>query len=106
MTDVPKPDPGPFSPDYNSARERFRALAAERGFRLEAYSIDRTGPSGEDLTIDAAILGDERPERAVVVSSGLHGVEGFFGSAVQVTMLRELAEGWSPPSGSALVLLH
>ncbi len=96
-----------FSPDYIAARDRFRALAAARGFLLEAYSIGREGPSGEDLTIDAAILGDERPERAVVVSSGLHGVEGFFGSAVQTALLEgELAEGWSPPLGSALVLLH
>jgi hypothetical protein len=97
----------PFSPDYIASRDRFRTLAAARGFRLEAYSIGREGPSGEDLTIDAAILGDERPERAVVMSSGLHGVEGFFGSAVQTALLEgELAEGWSPPPGSALVLLH
>jgi hypothetical protein len=106
MIDVSSPEAGPFAPDYRSARDRFRARSAARGFRLESYTIGQEGPAGEALTIDAAILGDERPERAVVVSSGLHGVEGFFGSAVQLHLLRDLADGWSPPSGSALVLLH
>jgi hypothetical protein len=106
MTDELSPESGPFSPDYRSARDRFRTHAAAAGFRLEAYSIGQEGPSGEELTIDAAILGDERPERAVVVSSGMHGVEGFFGSAVQLRLLQGLTGGWSPPPGTALVLLH
>ena len=100
-------DASPFSPDYAAARARFRARAAERGFRLEAHPIGRSGPAGEDLTIDVAVLGDDRPERAVVVSSGLHGVEGFFGSAAQLAFLEtEAVESYLPPSGAALVFLH
>ena len=73
----------PFSPDYLTACEQFRAIALERGFRLEVFPIGQTGPFGEDLTVDAAIRGSETPGRVWVVSSGLHGVEGYFGSAVQ-----------------------
>ena len=47
------------------------------------------------------------PRRAVVVSSGLHGVEGFFGSAAQLAWLRLLRQGGaSIPGGTLVVLLH
>ncbi len=42
------------------------------------------------LAIDVAVVGAKAPSWSVVVSSGLHGVEGFFGSAVQIACLRDL----------------
>ncbi|MGK7872351.1 MAG: DUF2817 domain-containing protein [Xenococcaceae cyanobacterium] len=95
-----------FSRNYPEARNRFRSSALALGCRLEEYAIDHSGPDGEDLTIDVAILGEAHPFRVVVVSSGLHGVEGFFGSAVQAALLEEGLNGWSPPPGASLVLLH
>jgi hypothetical protein len=95
-----------FSPDYNTARQRFRALASGLGCRLERYAIDRLAPNGDDLTIDAAILGAHYPQSVAIISSGLHGVEGFLGSAVQVALLESQLLGWTPPPNTALVLLH
>ncbi|MCC5635579.1 M14 family metallopeptidase [Nostoc sp. CHAB 5844] len=95
-----------FSPNYAAARYRFCAAAQALGCQLETYSIDQTGPDEEDLTIDVAILGNSQPEQTLVVSSGLHGVEGFFGSAVQCALLEERLIGWCPTQGTALVLLH
>ncbi|HEX8201237.1 MAG TPA: M14 family metallopeptidase [Isosphaeraceae bacterium] len=95
-----------FSPDYVTARARFRAAAAARGFRLEALPIAGTGAQGEELTVEVAATGSERPARVVVVSGGLHGVEGFLGSAVQAALLEEGLRDWSPPPGAAVVLLH
>lgn len=95
-----------FSPDYTAARARFRASALAAGCRTEAWSIDQKGPDGEDLTIDLALLGEERPRRAVVVSSGIHGVEGFFGSAVQAALLEQTFGGFTPPPGMAVIFLH
>ncbi len=43
---------------------------------------------------------------ALVVSSGVHGVEGFFGSAVQLAFLEKLPPDWRPPEGAAVVLIH
>lgn len=81
-----------FSREYVSARNRFREAAAQLGCALESYSIGRKGPNGEDLSIDVAISpGASRP-RVLLVSSGIHGVEGFFGSAVQLGVLQE----WAP----------
>jgi hypothetical protein len=94
-----------FSPDYFTARERFRAAAQAAGARLEAHPIAARGPAGEALSIDVAVLGDAGASRALVVSSGLHGVEGFAGSAVQLAWLGSLAGRPAPP-GVRLVLIH
>ena len=45
-------------------------------------------------------------DRAVVVSSGLHGVEGPFGSAVQLAWLERLRDGLALPAGVRCVLVH
>jgi hypothetical protein len=95
-----------FSRDYATARQRFREAAATLGFALEAHSIGETGPDGNDLAIDVAISPGGDAARTLVLSSGLHGVEGFFGSAVQLGLLRE----WNTRSDTVLparcVLLH
>jgi hypothetical protein len=93
-----------FSPNYSAARQRFRETASHFGWQLEAYSIGQTGPDGEDLAFDVALSGSGDPRKALLLSSGVHGVEGFFGSAVQLAFL----DSWSrQPSNSArCVLLH
>jgi hypothetical protein len=79
-----------FSPDYSTARARFRQQTTQLGWRLESLPLDVVGPQGEALTIDVGISpGDS--SKVLVVSSGVHGVEGFFGSAVQLAWLREWA---------------
>jgi predicted deacylase len=92
-----------FSPDYRSARARFRATAAVRDAAVEAFPI---AAGTDDLTIDAAVLGADRPRRLVLVTSGLHGVEGFFGSAVQLALFDDVFAAWQPPDGATVVLLH
>jgi hypothetical protein len=77
-----------FSPDYATARQRFRSQLAERGIACQSWALDCRGPLGEELTIDAAILGDRAARSAVVISTGLHGVEGFFGSAAMLAFLK------------------
>jgi hypothetical protein len=93
-----------FSVDYPTARERFRHAASRLGWQLEAYPISETGPRGEELTIDVGCSQYGDPERTLVLSSGVHGVEGFFGSAVQVALLEKWASE-SPPS-TKCVFLH
>jgi hypothetical protein len=95
-----------YPPDYRSSREQFRSLAAARGFRLESHPIGVAGPHAEELTVDVALGGAEAPSRVVVVSSGLHGVEGFFGAAVQAALMENVLTAWTPPEGAAVVLIH
>lgn len=100
------PDASSFSPDYVSARARFRAAALAAGADLAACSLGLNGPTGEDLTIDFARLGSLQADRVVLFSSGLHGIEGFVGAAIQCALLEEGLGSWSPPSDQAVLFLH
>jgi hypothetical protein len=89
-------------------RERFRQAMRQVGASSEAHTIAALGREGERLTIDVAQLGDPDPERALIVLSGTHGVEGFAGSVQQVDFLERLAARAipMPPPGTAVVLVH
>jgi Protein of unknown function (DUF2817) len=79
-----------FSTDYFTARSKFITAANLHHGRLKSYQIDAEIPLAAELTIDVAIFGNLDASKAVVISSGLHGVEGLFGSAVQLaTIVRE-----------------
>jgi hypothetical protein len=95
-----------FSPDYVTAKERFLEAVRRLGYRHEAHTFAAQGPNREPLTMDVAVCGSPEAERGVVVSSGLHGVEGFFGSAVQLAWLQTRAADGSPPPHTALILVH
>lgn len=92
-----------FSADYGEARRRFREAAAAAGAELEALALDASAPDGSPLTIDIAWLGAREAPQLLLHSSGLHGVEGFAGSAVQLALL---ASGLAPAAGTAIVLAH
>lgn len=97
----------PFASDYLASRTRFRAAADAAGFQLQAHPVGLEGPRGEELCVDVAIHGDATAERVVVVSSGTHGIEGFYGGAVQTAALEgELAKGWKRPPGTRVVFIH
>lgn len=86
-----------FSPDYATARHRFRQAASRAGWSLEAHPIDVAGPTGDELTIDVACSPTQDTDKTLIVSSGAHGVEGFLGSAVQLGLLEEWVSRSAPP---------
>ncbi len=94
-----------FAPSYDVARQRFRDAAASAGARVECYPVE-TGTSDANLTIDVATLGHAAPSWSVVVTSGVHGVEGFFGSAIQTAWLSRPAPAALGAAGGAVVLVH
>ena len=94
-----------FSPSYEVARRRFRDAARAAGATVDQHRVD-TGEAGVDLTIDVATVGGHEPSWAVVVSSGVHGVEGFVGSAIQLAWLSGQTGGGPPPGDGAVVLIH
>jgi predicted deacylase len=95
-----------YSSDYFSARQRFLAASGRLGLEHHALQIHAVSPNSEPLTIDIAIAGASKPSSALVLSSGVHGVEGLFGSAVQAAFLEQVAPSWQPPPGAAVVLIH
>lgn len=97
-------DPDPWPSDYADSRRRFVAAAQRAGARVESHPIAARGPTGEALSVEVALLGASRAEHLVLVSSGVHGVEGVLGGAVQVQALQKLASGGVPlRTGIAMV---
>jgi len=60
-------------------------------------------PNGDPLGIDIAWFGATKPRRVLIHSSGLHGVEGFAGSAIQLQLLDNLPQLLPD---AAMVLVH
>ena len=92
-----------YSADYAAARARFRDKAEAAGATLHAIALPAKGPRGEALAIDIAWLGTTHPQRVLLHTSGLHGVEAFTGSAAQLALLD------TPPrlaASDALVVVH
>lgn len=97
---------GCFAASYREARERFLATADRAGAEVTSYEHpELKGPVGETLAIDVAAFGVANTDRALIVISGTHGVEGFCGSGCQVALLEDGFVQARPPN-CALVLLH
>ena len=72
-----------FSSSYAEARAKFFAAASAAKANIYNYGRDDlTGRDGERLTCDVAVLGDHTAEKAVIVITGTHGIEGYCGSAI------------------------
>ncbi len=95
-----------FSPDYFTAKLRFLEASDRLSLQQHTLLVDAPSPTGEPLTIDIAVAGSPQPQTALVVSSGVHGVEAFFGSAVQLAFLEQLPSHWRPPEDAAIVFIH
>lgn len=92
-----------FSDSYAVAREKF-CEAASRGWKLE--SLPREGGREGEFQTDIACAGPESPQKVLLISSGLHGVEGFLGSAIQLQLLTELTSEQLSRRNLGVILVH
>ena len=92
-----------FSEDYFIARNRFIEAGRSAGAIMDQLNLNERGPKGELLTIDIAWLGSQTPKTVLLHTSGVHGVEGFAGSAIQ---LRILENPPRPPADTAIIFVH
>ena len=92
---------GLFSPSYAAARRKFQQAAAARGLAVDSRVLDLPGAEGETLAIDVVRDGPADASKMLVVLSGVHGVEGFCGSAIQTGVL-----GLGAPAASDTAVLH
>lgn len=90
---------------YDECRARFCWTCIEAGLDVEPHPIDAWGPEGQHLTIDVAQVGARSPERALIVMSGVHGVEGYIGSTMQCDQIDRLVPH-ELPGGFAVLFLH
>lgn len=96
-----------YPADYFEARDRFCRQAQCIDWSPGSLSLQQQSSENMSaLSIDWAATGAEDPSRTLIVSSGLHGVEGFFGSAVQLRALESIFTRWTPPDGLRVVFVH
>jgi len=94
---------GLFSPTYAVARRKFMQAAAARGLAVDSRVLDLPGAEGETLAIDVVLDGPADASRLLLVLSGVHGVEGFSGSAIQTGLL---GLGAAALPGTAVLHVH
>ncbi len=94
-----------FSPTYGEARRRFLAAANARG-PVETQVSPAKGAEGEELAIDALLVGSPDASTLFIASSGTHGPEGFAGSACQLGLLGDDLLKRATDRGVAVLLIH
>ena len=84
---------GYFQASYEVSRDRFRSLSSEIKQKISRTQISRLPVPSHidgDLTIDLCYIPALKKSRLIIISCGVHGVEGFAGSAVQRMFMREI----------------
>src|SRR6202008_842025 len=92
-----------FSPTYAIARGKFLNAASARGLAVDSHVLGLPSAEGETLAIDVVLDGPADASKMLIVLSGVHGVEGFCGSAIQTGLL---GEGAPMPAGTAVLHVH
>lgn len=92
-----------ISSDYFQLRANFLDRARERSAKIFSRPLEARGPNGEELFVDFAWLGTEKPRDVLIHICGTHGVEGYAGSAIQSTVLHK---GFEIPPDSAVLFVH
>jgi hypothetical protein len=77
-----------FNKSYDEAREEFRLKSNELVLKhpnTKMFEVQVMSNIDPDLTIDLCyICGSKKADKIIILSSGVHGVEGNVGSAVQL----------------------
>lgn len=94
-----------FAATVEEAHARFVAACRQADASLDVFPHPLTGPAGEPLHTAVAWLGPRNASRVVAAISGVHGVEGYAGSAIQCGWLDRHA-GRALPPDTAVLLVH
>lgn len=92
-----------FSRNYAQARERFLQAAIAKGLEVDSYLLDLPGEQGEELATDVVLDGPADAEKLLIIISGVHGVEGYSGSAIQTGIL---GLNQPLPADTAVLYIH
>jgi hypothetical protein len=90
-----------FSQTYAQARAKFLAAADAADLDVQSHPHPMLGRDGEALAMDVVRDGPADAAALLMISSACHGVEGFCGSGVQTTLLRD--RGWREAAADARV---
>ncbi len=97
-----------FSQSYAEARAKFIAAARMRHLVVETHALPGYhGTDGEPLAMDLALLGAPDAKGLLMVTSGMHGVEGYCGSGVEIGLMHDpLFQRAVHDTGVAVLFVH
>ncbi len=96
-----------FGRSYAQARNTFLEAASARGLPVHTHELELPGAQGEALATDVVLDGPADADKMLVVISGVHGVEGYCGSALQTGFLLGALDGSLPrPPDVAVLHVH
>jgi len=96
-----------FADSYAAARGGFLLDAEAAGLDVHSHAHPLLGQHGEPLAMDVARHGPADAAAVLIISSGCHGVEGFCGSGVQRSLLRDPSfHALADRAGVALLYVH
>ena len=86
---------GYFCADYNECREMFQNAASTKADRIvgaRTWSVNLPETADKDLQVRFGFFPSSKsgPKKLLIMSSGIHGLEGYTGSAVQNLFLNEI----------------
>jgi Protein of unknown function (DUF2817) len=96
-----------FAQSYAQARAKFLSAVQAAGLDVESHAHPMRGRDGELLAMDVVLEGAKSARSLLILSSACHGVEGYCGSGIQVSLLHDAA--WHQTlrdSGVAVLYIH
>jgi hypothetical protein len=103
------PEAAAFAGDFEQADTSWQRAVSALSLKdtVHAYPKPISCPSGAPLQARSLWIGKPDAYRVLVVLSGVHGIEGAVGSAVQLDLLQAFdAQRWELPSNWAILLVH
>ena len=97
-----------WSKNYQKSRENFNMTLKSlesKGINIShsELNINELDPYGNNLYVDVAWIGNPEAEKLYMSTSGIHGVEGFAGSAIQLSVLNSFNK---IPDNVAFAFIH
>ncbi|MEA3451029.1 MAG: M14 family metallopeptidase [Bacteroidota bacterium] len=97
-----------FPESYSEARESFVKKAnilIDKYDNAKLFELKVASKIDDDLTVNALFIPAKKTEKLLIISSGVHGVEGFVGSAIQqMFMDKFISENLT--SNTGILLIH
>lgn len=95
----------PFTGTVPEATRLFLGGCQQRGLAYGRCLHPLKGPEGESLELAWCRIGPEDAEDVLLITSGMHGIEGFAGAAIQTDALRA-GYGSVLPENTAIFMIH
>jgi hypothetical protein len=95
-----------FSHTVPEAHAKFLDASRDAGIEPEVVEHPLRGPDGEALHSVIARVGPVGASKVLLTISGTHGIEGYFGSAMQTDAVRRHRELFELGDDTAIVFVH